>query len=152
MSCEARLIEVTKQATCALEHLVDPAAGITVERVYAPDFLSPELWLANPDLANSFTGRRVYVMAVSETHMGPISRAEDDDRYGVGVVTMERYAGDEPVVPTAWMDERLAWVESKVLDFLGDARVRAIKDADPMTQEWLVPYSPDMLRQHKLLR
>jgi hypothetical protein len=152
MSSQSRLIETTKEAACALEVLTDPAANITVERAYSPDWLNPDLWLNNPDLANTFTGRKVYVLPVSERQEGPTSRDHDDNRYGVGVVVLERYPGAEPVPPVEWVDERIAWMESKVLDFLGDARHPAFPGADPVIQEWVKPYDPDLLRQHKLLR
>jgi hypothetical protein len=152
VSCQARLIDLTREVACALEYLADPVANITVERTFTPDWLAPDLWLNNPDLATTFTGRRVYVLPVSERQEGMASRRDDDNRFGVGVVVMERYPGAEPVPPVDWLDERMAWVEQKVLDFLGDARHPAFPGADPVVQEWLKVYDADLLRQLKLLR
>jgi len=152
----ARLTEVTAEVVRRLCVLADPANNVTVERVYAPDWLDPDHWLNNPNLATAFTGRRVYVFAGGEVHQGPFDRAADDNRYRVIVTVLERYVGAGPGPPLDWLDERLAWVESQVLDRLGDARATgdeaAVPTADPVTQEWTSVYSADLLRQLGVFR
>lgn len=155
MSCTARIVEVTRAVAQALSHLADPALGLTVERAYAPEWLSEDYWRDNPDLAARFTGRRVYVFGSAERHEGPATRSEDENHYEVTVVVLERYTAPAADVPAEWMDERVAWVEREVFDRLGDARETenpVVADADPVSQEWVQVYSPDLLLQLRLFR
>jgi len=152
----ARITEVTAEVTRRLCTLADPANQISVVRDYAPDWLDPDYWSDNPNLAGQFTGRRVYVFAAGEVHQGPADRQYDENRYRVVAVVLERYVGDPPGPDNAWLDERVAWVESQVLDRMGDARAvgddAAVPSADPLTQEWVSVYAPDLLRQLNLFR
>jgi hypothetical protein len=152
MGCQARLTLVAEQVCKALRRLSDPAAGVTVARAYAPDWLAPDYWRDNPTLQASFTGRRVYVFSARERHEGPFTRAEDINLYTVGVMVLELYTGTDPEPPLDWVDERVGWVEANVYDRIGDARADPpiVEDADPMVQEWVKVYDPDALRQLKL--
>lgn len=154
MSCTgARITQVAETVAATLGHEADPAAGITVEREYAPDWLNPDFWKDNPNLANKFTGRRLYVFGATQKQVSPADRGADLNEYGIAVVVMERYVGDEPVPPRAWVDERVAWVEANVYDRLGDARDNELPAGVwPDTQEWTAVYDPGLLRSHKLFR
>lgn len=153
MGCQARITEVAKLVAQAIERAADPAANITVERVYAPEWLDPDYWKDNPNLTKEFTGRKVYVFGATERQESPATRSEDFNDYGIVVIVLERFtdAGD---VPNDWLDERVAWVESGIYDTFGDARTTnlAVPGADPVTQEWTQVYSPELLRQLKLFR
>lgn len=151
----ARILDVADAVTRALQRRSDPESDVTVSRAYAPDWLDPDYWVGNPDLATSFTGRRAFVFPATQRQDGPATRAEDSNDYGIAVVVLERYDGSEAEVPQAWLDARVQWVESEVYDVLGDAREAAdpvLADGFPLGQEWTQVYSPELLRQLKLFR
>lgn len=156
MGCRSRLSEVAKLVAAALDQAADPAAGITVQRTYAPDWLDPDYWKDNPNLQTEFTGRRVYVFGSAERQEGPATRGEDYNDYTITIIILERYDGSEPIPPDDWIEEREAWVESQVYDRLGDARAEGddevVPDAIAQSQEWAQVYSIDYLRQLKLFR
>lgn len=151
----ARLTAIARQVTAALDgRPTDPLVETTVLRAYAPDWLDPDYWADNVELANSFTGRRLYVFGSREVHEGAADRGDDDNRYAVTVIVFERYVGDEKEPPTDWLDDRVAWVEANVLDYLGDARTDepAVEGVLVLRIEWLSVYNPDLIRQMNLFR
>lgn len=153
MSASSRLVDVACLVANLLDKLADPACEITVERTYAPPWLDPELWKDNPDKATRFTGRRVYVFGATQRQVGPADRGFDINEYGIAVIVLELYTGDEAEVPDEWVDERLAWVEQEVYDRLGDARGEYLAENTwPESQEWTSAYNPELIRASKLFR
>lgn len=152
MGCKARITKVAELVTKTLGDAADPAAGVTVERVYAPEWLDPDFWKDNPNLINSFTGRRIYVFGATERNE-IATRGEDFNDYGVVVIVLERYT-DQGDPPDSWVDERVAWVESQVYDRLGDPRTDTppVPDSLSLTCDWTQVYSPELLRKLKVFR
>lgn len=154
MSCPASgLLDVRDRVAAALARLADPAAAVTVETAFAPDWLDPDLWKDNPGLAARFTGRRVFVFAAGKAQAATASRKLDLNEYRVEVVVIERYAAAGPP-PDDWVAERVAWVETEIYDRLGDARAvpLPVRDCFPQSQEWDQVYSYELLRELKLFR
>lgn len=88
--------------------LDDPGDAV-VERLYlAPLTLDTDAF------------RHVWVFPASYAN-NPATRAEDEWVYAVGVVVAERYE-DAGEPPAAWLDERVAFTQSKVFDALDFAR------------------------------
>lgn len=94
-----------------------PAPADGVARVY-------EVPLADPEYAENLQGRQVWVFP-AEYGRQAFTRGTDNRRPRIAVVVAERYTAQAPV-PTAWLDERVAFVESVVFNRLADPRQPAI--------------------------
>lgn len=84
--------------------------------------------------ARSHAGRRVYVLPADYAREN-VTRAQEQGDYGYAVLVAERYAtaGDPP---DAWVDERVAWVES-LYGLLSASDLRLLADpGEPYSGLW----------------
>jgi hypothetical protein len=162
----ARLTDCLDRVVRAVYELCPPDATeptLTVERKYTQEYLDPALWRDNPDLATTFTGRRIYVFGMEASQVEAASRAQDRNEYRVTVAVLERYEAQRDVGDDAardeWVDDRVAWVEDVVYDRLGEARTRTDRPRAPAlqsggyvpaTKEWVKVYDYDLLRTQGL--
>lgn len=126
----ARIIDLADAAAAAIEAAWSPVAPDAVTREYAPDVVT------NPDDPAVVTGRRVYVLPAGYGDEGFATRAELDKRYTLSVMVVERYADGPGPVPTAWVDERVAFVEEMVWRVLRDPALTLLDgDVIPATED-----------------
>ena len=111
---------------------------VTTSSVYVPN-VDPEKLLVNQ--------RRVDVYPMNRVDAGPLSRAKIGVQNRIGVVVYERYI-ETGTPPKAWMDERLAWVETNIEKVLGNAKNRFL-GAYPDAIE-IESHSPEQLVTNKL--
>lgn len=153
---KARITDCLDRVVTAIGQEVPPDATgptITVSREYIKDWLSPDFWKENPDLAALFTGRRVYVFGLEQSQIEAATRARDRNEYRVTVVTVERYETAADAATDAarddWLDERVEWVERVIYDRLGNPRrdrPAVLAGYLPVSQEWVTVYDYDLFR------
>jgi hypothetical protein len=135
---KARLVEVAEAVVERLTKRLDDPASATVEREYVVEIDAAKL-----------EGRKVYVLPGGVENQGPASRAEDFDDYKVGVVVVERHAGQRSDL-SEWADERVLWVQTQIWERLQDVREGLLLDCLwPQLSNWLA-YDYDLLREKKL--
>ena len=108
----ARTTELAKAAATAIALQVRATA--TVERCYVPDVDTDALPAGS---------RRVFVFAPAYTDEGMISRRDQLSSYVINFVVVEKY-GDPGAPTNEWLDELVAWTNTNIIQFLGDATKR----------------------------
>jgi hypothetical protein len=162
----ARLTDCLDRVKKSVEDLCPPDATeptLTVTREYTKEWLTPEFWKDNPDLATSFTGRRVYVFGLEASQVEATTRSADRNEYRITIAVLERYEAAKDIASDAardaWVDERVAWVEDVIYDRLGEARTRTDRPRPralvsggyvPASKEWPKVYDYDLLRTTNL--
>lgn len=133
MSAKARMTDCLERVERAVGEMYPPGGDptLTVSREYVKEWLDPSLWKDNPDMVNSFTGRRVFLFGLEATQVEAVTRGGvDRNEYPVAVTALERYAAARDAADDsafkAWVDERLAWFED-LTDRLGEARSRTAR-------------------------
>ena len=130
----ARITELAIAAKAVLT--TSAGEDAEVSRCYVPD----------ADPKSMAEGQRyVKVWAPGYTDEGMATRAESIGGFSIEVATFEKYRGQEEP-PLEWMDERVAWVKTKVVDVLGDPRVRLAGSAWAETLT-VTAYSDEMYIQ-----
>jgi len=132
----ARVTDVAELVRVALAAVV--GVGDDLGRCYVPDFDPADF---------SENVKRIRVYAPLYADGGPLSREQDTESYTVIVIVAERYmpagiAGGD--VPNAWIDSRVSWVETNVVDLLSDARQKLSPDIYCETVE-VVPFAEEPL-------
>ncbi len=119
----SRAAQVRDACAAAIRAAWSPAAPDAVTGVWATDVvLDPD----RPD--ELLAGRQVYVFATSLTQPRLVDRGGVLRRYLVSALVAERYDSAGPV-PTAWVDDRVAFVEAKVLGVLAAPSLRLLDGA-----------------------
>ena len=142
----ARVTEVCQLLIDRLVSLLPAGDLTTFERAYVPTILDAD-FAAN---IAALAGRKVYVMPSTYGQAEIASRGQDNNRYGPSVLIVERYT-DAGGVADAWLDDRIAWVESQVYGPLQNLRADPLDGTLwPHSADVAVVYDPDFLREHKL--
>jgi hypothetical protein len=106
----AGIIALCDQVAALIKAEWEPGLPNEVQRLYEAPVTISEL--------SSLVGRKVYVFPTNKLTVGAASRGEDSLTWTVGVLCIERYV-DAAIVPAAWMDALVEWVEN-VVEFAVD--------------------------------
>lgn len=138
------------QLVTTVEASWDHVSPHSVSREYLGNISEKEL--------NTFEGRRVYLFPV-EYQKESDNRFEDRFGYGVAVTVIERYEDADKATSAAvkeWLDERLDFVETSVIDALdfGKGTVLRFGTREVWTESIECPlrYDVDLLAEKKLFR
>lgn len=113
----SRLVELAIAATARLTTALGDEA--VVSRCYVPEV----------NIESLVAGERfVKLWAPGYTDEGMATRGEKQGGYSLEIAIYEKFVGQEEP-PLEWMDERVAWVKGRIVDLLGDPRVRLATSA-----------------------
>jgi len=127
-----------------------PTSPDAVSREYLASISEKEL--------NTLEGRKVILFPLEYEKEG-VNRGEDQFGYGVGVEIFERFEDADKASSStvkAWLDDRLDFVESEIIDGLdfGKSSVLVFGTREVWTESIDVPerYDVDLLVEKKLFR
>jgi len=144
----ARIVEVADGVVARINTVWAPVAPNTVSRQY-------ELPMHENDLIVS--GRQVWVFPDGYLRIEPATRASYLNEYRIRVVIAERYADAAGPAPTAWLDARLYFVASMIVDALDYAAAATgmptgllLNNLWTESIEVVEAYAHDLLAENKL--
>lgn len=104
---EAKIVDVVDALVAKIQTAWTAiGAGDSVSRVWIAPVSTQEF--------SSLTGRRVYLFP-GNFDSGVENRSEDRWAFEIGLLMVERYTGATNPVPSAWVDERVAFFEQILL-------------------------------------
>lgn len=111
----ARVLDLCNAVVTAIQTAWNPTGPDAVSRVYAPDVgLSPD------ETDTLISGRQVYVFPAAYGSPGLATRSELWRRHTIAVLVVERYTAAAGAPTTAWIDDRVAFVEQQIFNLLRD--------------------------------